>query len=127
MPVEGLAAEEAKAIAVFFNSTPGRLQLMRNAGKKIFFPAYRPAGLRTIRIPDVHDVRTSAKSWPTAGSSTKDTEVPQFRDGECEVRRLWDEAVAEALGWDAAEPGPPAPPAPPGAPRPRPGLRAVRG
>ena len=30
-------------------------------------------------------------------------EVPQFRDGEREVRRLWDEAVAEAMGWDAAE------------------------
>ena len=29
--------------------------------------------------------------------------VPQFRDGECEVRRLWDETVAEAMGWDAAE------------------------
>ena len=26
-------------------------------------------------------------------------DVPQFRDGECEVRRLWDEAVAEALEW----------------------------
>ena len=30
-------------------------------------------------------------------------EMPEFRDGECEVRRLWDEAVAEAMGWDAAE------------------------
>ena len=29
--------------------------------------------------------------------------VPQFRDGECEVRRLWDEAVADALAWDADE------------------------
>ena len=29
--------------------------------------------------------------------------VPQYRDGECEVRRLWDEAVAEAMGWDAEE------------------------
>ena len=102
MPVEGLAAEEAKAIAVFFNSTPGRLQLMRNAGKKIFFPAYRPAGLRTIRIPDVHDARarqTLADCW----ERTRDMEVPQFRDGECDVRRLWDEAVAEAMDWDAAE------------------------
>ena len=27
--------------------------------------------------------------------------MPQFCDGECEVRRLWDEAVADALGWDA--------------------------
>ena len=33
----------------------------------------------------------------------RDMEVPPFRDGECEVRRLWDEAVAEAMGWDAAE------------------------
>ena len=31
------------------------------------------------------------------------TEVPQFRHDKCEVRRLWDEAVAEAMGWDAAE------------------------
>ena len=30
-------------------------------------------------------------------------EVPQYRDGECEVRRLWDEAVAEAMGWDAGD------------------------
>ena len=30
-------------------------------------------------------------------------EVTQFRDGECEVRRIWDEAVAEAMGWDPAE------------------------
>ena len=102
MPVEGLTAEEAKAIAVFFNSTPGRLQIMRNAGKNIFFPAYRPAGLRTTRIPDVKDARIRgilADCW----ERTKDMEVPQFRDGECEVRRLWDEAVAETMGWDAAE------------------------
>ena len=30
-------------------------------------------------------------------------EVPQYRDGECEVRRLWDNAVAEAMGWDPEE------------------------
>ena len=25
----------------------------------------------------------------------------QFRDGECDTRaNIWDEAVAEALGWD---------------------------
>ncbi|MCY4195098.1 MAG: hypothetical protein OXF04_12550 [bacterium] len=29
-------------------------------------------------------------------------EVPQFRDGYCDVRRQWDEAVADALDWDAA-------------------------
>ena len=36
---------------------------------------------------------------------TRDMEVPRFRDGEREVRRLWDEAVAEAMGWDPEELG----------------------
>ena len=30
-------------------------------------------------------------------------EVPQYRDGECDVRKRWDDAVAEAIGWDAGE------------------------
>ena len=29
--------------------------------------------------------------------------MPQFSNGECEVRRLWDESVAEAMTWDADE------------------------
>ena len=29
--------------------------------------------------------------------------VPQFRDGECEIRQLWDAAVCTALGWDEDE------------------------
>ena len=102
MPVSGYSPEESKAIAVFLNSTPGRLQLMRNAGRTIEFPMYRPAGYAYIRIPDVKDARIRqilADCW----ERTRDMEVPQFRDGECEVRRLWDEAVAEAMGWDAAE------------------------
>ena len=102
MPVTGYSPEESKAIAVFLNSTPGRLQLMRNAGRTIEFPMYRPAGYANLRIPDIKDDRIRrilADCW----ERTKDMVVPQFRDGECEVRRLWDEAVAEAMDWDAAE------------------------
>ena len=102
MPVTGFSPEESKALAVFLNSTPGRLQLMRNAGRKITFPMYRPAGYANIRIPNVRDDRIRpilTDCW----ERTKDMVVPQFRDGECEVRRLWDEAVAEAMGWDADE------------------------
>ncbi len=29
--------------------------------------------------------------------------MPQFRDGGCEVCVLWDNAVAEAMGWDPKE------------------------
>ena len=101
-PVVGLLPDEAKAIAVFANSTPGRLQIMRGPGKKLEFPSYSPRATNNLRVPDIKDDRireTLADCW----ERTKNMEVPQFRDGECEVRRLWDKAVAEAMGWDAAE------------------------
>ena len=102
IPARGLLPEEAKAVAVFLNSTPGRLQLMRNAGRTVEFPMYNPAASAKVRIPNFKDDRILqilAGCW----ERTKDMVVPQFRDGECEVRRLWDEAVAEAMGWDANE------------------------
>lgn len=102
LPITGCDPEEAKSIAVFLNSTPGRIQLLRNAGRTIEFPQYNPEPLENLRIPNVKDDRIRqilAGCWEL----TKDMEVPQFRDGECEVRRLWDEAVAEAMDWDARE------------------------
>ena len=102
MPVSEVSDQEGKSIAVFMNSTAGRLQLMRNTGMKLTYPTYPPAAYVNLRIPDIKDARIVsilAACW----ERTKDIVVPQFRDGECEVRRLWDEAVAEAMGWDAAD------------------------
>ncbi len=102
MPVPGLSPEEAKSIAVFMNSTVGRLQMMRNTGMKLTYPTYPPAAYANIRIPNIKDSgirQTLSGCW----ERTKDMTVPQFRDGECEVRRLWDEAVADAMGWEAEE------------------------
>ncbi len=102
MPVSGLSPLEAKAAAVFMNSTAGRLQLMRHPGRKIPFPIYSAAEASSIRIPNIKDNRIRqilADCW----ERTRDMTVPQFRDGECEVRRLWDEAVAQAMNWDANE------------------------
>ena len=102
LPVSGLAESHAKAAAVFINSTAGRLQLMRNLTRKLEFPRYNPAASSNVCIPDAKNARAIdilAKCW----EQTKGKIVPQFRDGECEVRRLWDEAVAEAMGWDPDE------------------------
>ena len=99
LPVTGPNAPEAKAISVFLNSTAGRLQLLRNAGRTLDFPQYNPEPLEGIRIPNIKDTRIRqilADCW----ERTRDMQVPQFRDGECEVRCLWDEAVAEAMDWD---------------------------
>ena len=100
MPVTGLDAAQAKAAAVFLNSTPGRLLILRCPGKKLRFPFYNPAVWRDLPIPDLEDdhiCETLAACW----KATRKTKVPQFRDGYCDVRRQWDKAVAEALGWDA--------------------------
>ena len=102
LPIPAPTAQEAKAIAVFINSTPGRLQLLRNAGRKLAFPVYSPQTIESLRIPNIADTRIR-EILTDCWERTKDTEVPQFSDGECEVRRLWDEAVAKAMGWDAAE------------------------
>ena len=102
LPITGPTVQEAKAAAVFINSTAGRLQVLRNAGRKLAFPIYNPKPIENIRIPDVDDAsirQTLADCW----ERTKGMTVPQFQDSECEVRRLWDEAVAEAMGWDAEE------------------------
>ena len=99
LPVPGVTLARAKAAAVFLNSTVGRLQLLRNPGKKLAFPLYRPAGLKTIRLPDLSDnkvVDRLSHCW----EATAGMEVPQYRDGECDVRRIWDDAVADALGWE---------------------------
>ena len=98
-PVPGVGLEQAKAACVFLNSTAGRLQLLRNPGRKLAFPQYNPAGLKTIRLPDLSHsdlVHGLAGCW----EATAETEVPQYRDGECEVRRIWDDAVADAMEWD---------------------------
>ena len=102
MPVTGLSVQQASAVAVFLNSTAGRLQLMRCQGKTLVFPTYSAGESENLCIPDITDERIMgilADGW----ERTRDMVVPQYRDGECEVRKLWDEAVAEALGWDVDE------------------------
>ena len=102
LPITGPNVLESKAIAIFLNATAGRLQLLRNAGRKLAFPQYNPEPLEGIRIPDPRNARIRdilAGCW----ERTKEMEVPQFRDGECEVRVLWDNAVAAAMGWDPGE------------------------
>ena len=103
MPVAGLTADEAKALAVFINSTPGRLQLMRNQGRTLEFPIYRPAGVSNLRIPDVRNNAQIRQTLAACWQQTKDTPVPQFRHGEHPVRQRWDAAVAQALGYHPAE------------------------
>ena len=102
MPVTGLEATQAKAVAVLLNSTLGRLLIMKQPGKKLTFPFYNPAAWMSVSIPDIDDhriVSTLAACW----EETRNEIVPQFRDGYTDIRRRWDEAVCDALGSDVVE------------------------
>ena len=99
MPVTGLNVTQAKAGAVFLNSTAGRLLIMRHPGKMLAFPTYSPAAWLSVGVPDLtdkHIVSTLADCW----EETRNETVPQYRDGHTGIRRLWDVAVCAALGWD---------------------------
>ena len=102
MPAPDLSPVAAKAIAVFMNSTPGRLQLMQYTGMTLAYPTYPPAAYADIRIPDLKDAAL-CQILADCYERTKGMAVPQFREGECAVRQLWDAAVAQALNWDHAE------------------------
>ncbi len=104
MPVSNISTVQAKALAVFLNSTPGRLQLMSNAARTLEWPLYSPAAFKNIRVPDIR-CRSVMAILSNCWERTRDMDVPEYRDGECEVRRLWDAAVADAMGWDEAEMG----------------------
>ncbi|MYA00145.1 MAG: hypothetical protein F4076_02020 [Acidimicrobiaceae bacterium] len=102
MPVTGLDAVKSKTVAVFLNSTPGRLLTMRSPGKSLVFPFYNPAAWVTVPIPDLSDSRI-AETLAACWEATRREVVPQFRDGYTDVRRRWDAAVCEALGWNIDE------------------------
>ena len=102
IPVQGFSPRQAKALAVFINSTIGRLQLLARPAKTLDFPQYNPNVVADFMIPDVtseHVLTPLLSAW----QDTKDREVPQFRDGEHEIRCIWDHAVAEAVGFDKDE------------------------
>ena len=65
---------------------------MRNPGRQIPFPSYSAAEAGNIRIPNVKEDAIIRRTLADCWEHTKEVKVPQFRDGECEVRRLWDEA-----------------------------------
>ena len=98
-PIQGTDDSTAIAWAVWLNSTLGRIAMLRNRGKTLAFPVYRPSGMTTTRCPDPGETE-AIEALNAAYELTKNEETPQYRDGRCAVRDTWDEAVAQALGID---------------------------
>ncbi len=99
IPITGVSPAEAKAASVFINSTIGRLQLLLRPAKMLGFPQYNPNVVADLMIPDLTVPRV-LNTLTAAWERTRAMKVPLFRERECEVRRIWDHAVADALRLD---------------------------
>ena len=99
-PVQQIETDEAQAIAVWLNSTPGRIVARRWISRKATWPYWQPKAIQQIVVPDVRgDVgKKMRRILAKAFRDTRGVEVPQYRDGACSVREAWDGAVAEATG-----------------------------
>ena len=92
----------AKALAVWWNSTPVRLMLLNRRAQKLTYPTWQLAHLRQIRIP-----KPDNPAWISlTGAFDQVCErelLPMRHAEECGTRKIIDDAAALALGLNPAE------------------------
>ena len=97
VPVAVPDERPAKALAVWWNTTPVRLMLLNRRGKTLTYPTWQVAHLREIRIP-----RPDNPAWESltaAFDRVCNVEMlPMRQADECPVRKVIDDAAALALG-----------------------------
>ncbi len=101
-PVAVADAEQAKPLAVWWNSTPTRLLLLNQRTKLLDYPSWSLAQLQRIPIP-----KPDNPAWPALAEAFRETgtmELLPLRDAErCRARHIIDEAAASALNVSPQE------------------------
>ena len=102
-PVQDIEVEDAQALAVWLNSTLGRILLRKYGSRRANWPMYQPAAIKQLVVPNTAGKHWRAMRQPLldAYRATKDTTVPRYREPNTEVRRAWDRAAARAGGFPA--------------------------
>ena len=97
VPVAVEDESTAKALAVWWNSTPVRLMLLNRRSRKLTYPIWQVAHLREIRIP-----KQDNPAWPLLRSTfdqvCHEELLPMRQSEQCPVRKLIDDAAALVLG-----------------------------
>ena len=91
--------ELERALCVWWNSTPGVLTLLRARSRKLTYPRYALASLRSLLIPDPSDdaIRALADAFDQTQSRSL---LPWPRMHECSTRPILDMAAARVLRMD---------------------------
>ena len=102
MPVLGddpISFDRAKAVAVWLNSTLGRIALRRVTGRKIAWPQLNPVAFRGVPFINIDDPKV-VSILSDSYDSTFNKEVSQFLEGRTRIRERWDDAVSQSLQID---------------------------
>ena len=91
----------AKAMAIWLNSTLGRMVMRSVGARKISYPQFNPVAFTSVPYADI-DNKKIVNILSDCFDNTSNVEVAQFREGRVEVREYWDDAVSEALQIDRA-------------------------
>lgn len=98
IPVSVKNEQIAKALAVWWNSTPVRMMLLNRRGKKLTYPQWSMAHLREIRIP-----KPDNPAWGAlreAYNRVCDMEIMPMKHVDDPARAIIDEAAAKTLDMD---------------------------
>ena len=101
VPVSIRDESTAKALTVWWNTTPARLMLLNRRGKKLTYPKWSLAHMKEIRIP-----KSDNPGWQAlrkAYDKVCEMELLPMKDqADDEARRIIDEAAAKCLNLDAS-------------------------
>ena len=94
MPVSGTGRDYAKALAVWLNSTPGRIAIMGGRGRTLGFPNYSANHAAGLPVPSKNAIG-AIEGLSATYEKTKHAQIGQFREGSGKARIDWDDAVVE--------------------------------
>ncbi|MDE0091487.1 MAG: DEAD/DEAH box helicase family protein [Thaumarchaeota archaeon] len=95
-PVSVVGERIAKALAVWWNSTPARMMLLNRRSKKLTYPQWSLAHLKEIRIP-----KPGNPAWHILTETYDkvcDEEISPMSNADDPVRVMIDDAAAKVLG-----------------------------
>ena len=97
VPIAVSDEDRQKALAAWWNSTPVRLMLLNRRAQNLTYPTWQLQHLREVRIP-----KENNPAWGSLRSAFDQVcereLLPMRQAGECDARRIIDEAAALALG-----------------------------
>lgn len=97
VPVSADDDRRARALALWWNSTPVRLLLLNRRAQTLTYPTWQLRHLREVRIP-----KPESQAWNALEEAWEQVQnlelLPMRAAEECPARQIIDEAAAKAIG-----------------------------